>query len=560
MASHLRWSVPLARFSPDGRPALGRLALGCLALGGLALGCTDSVAPYRPGDPNPPLTCTDEIRAERAPLLRLTSDQYDNVVSDLLGIDTHPSERIEADERNGTFASNSSSPVSRVVVEQYQTVAEDLARQAVRDVDALLDCDRLALGDAECVRRFIARTGRLAYRRTLTSDELATYEALYATWDAEGGVSDGLRVVIGAMLQSPHFLYRPELLPDAGNEGDVVRVRGTEIATRLAFFFWASAPDEALLDAAEAGELDTDEGVRAEAERLLGDVRAARTISSFHLQWLGLDQIEHLDKDPGEFPEFDGAMRFAMRQETATFADDVIRYGDGRLRTLLTAPYSFLSGPLFDVYGVSEPSGHALYDPVELDPTQRAGLLTQAGVIASAAHSRVTSPTRMGRLVRERFFCQPLEDPPPGVDTTLPEVGEDASTRERLSVHMQSDACSGCHRLTDPIGFGFEHYDPIGRWRDTDGAHAIDARIELERTDIDGTYDGAVELAQAMAESPEVSACVARTWFAYATTRSGAGEDACAVQALEQRLRETDDLFGLLIELAVSDGFVYRQL
>jgi hypothetical protein len=255
-------------------------------------------------------------------------------------------------------------------------------------------------------------------------------------------------------------------------------------------------------------------------------------------------------------------MRTAMRNETVRFADYVIREGDGRVETLFTAPYSFLEGPLFDLYGVEEPAGHDPMTPVDLDPTQRAGILTHAGLLARQAHPDQTSPVHRGKLVREAILCQPISPPPPGVAAGVPEPSPDATTRERFAEHDSDPACASCHRLMDPIGLGFESYDPVGAFRTMEGTLPIDDSGELVETrDVDGPFDGAVDLAQRLSQSDEVRECVARQWFRYATRRIEGPLDACSVSKVFGAFVESDfDIRTLMTSIVTTDAFRHRRL
>ena len=288
------------------------------------------------------------------PLRRLTRSQYTNTIRDLIGVDSDVAQAFPPDERIGTFYSNGVAPVTDLVVEQYMGAAEELAAEA--DVDALLPCDPALDGEVECAHAFIDDFGRRAFRRPLRDTERAQMQDLYAQGD---DFDDGVARVLEAFLQSPYLLYHVELGRPAADGEAMAALTGYEVASRLSYFLWDSMPDPELLDAAEVGELDSADGVRDQAERLLDDPRSAVTIASFHLQWLGVDRLEELDKDAELFPDFDEALAQAMKAETAAFADYVIRQGDGSLRTLLTASFSVFDDPaLAELYGVAIPPGH----------------------------------------------------------------------------------------------------------------------------------------------------------------------------------------------------------
>jgi hypothetical protein len=497
-----------------------------------------------------------------SPLRRLTRSQYDNTIRDLLGITGNPSEKLAPDEKVGAFYSNATAPVTELLAEQYMRVAEELAETAVADLDGLVPCDPAVDDQVVCGEVFVDAFGIRAFRRPLTTEERTALVGLFELGRTEVGFSEGIRLVVQAVLQSPQFLYHLELgMPDAGS-GDVVALDQFELASRLSYFLWDSMPDDELLQAAVGGGLDSADAVRAQAERMLEDPRAADAIASFHRQWLHLDDLGVLEKNAEAYPAFDTELRDAMTQETTRFADWVIRADDGRLETLLTASYSFLDGPLFDLYGVTPPGDHDPTLPVQLDAGQRAGLLTHASVLATHAHADQSSPVRRGKLVRENFLCTPLAPPPPEVDVVPPPLDPNATTRERFDQHRSDPACAGCHNLIDPLGFGFEHYDGIGAWRATDANKPVDASGEVLGTeDIDGPFDGAPELARLLAESEQVRTCVAEQWFGFAFGRPPAEDDTCSFDTMSVAFAESDhDIRELLLAMVTTDSFRHRRL
>lgn len=293
---------------------------------------------------------------------------------------------------------------------------------------------------------------------------------------------------------------------------------------------------------------------------MLRDGKARETIASFHLQWLDVDGIGSVTKDPRVFPAFNSAVRTAMRNETVAFADHVVRQGDGKLETLLTAPFSIVTAELAPIYGL-DPAAIVPMRPTPLDPSQRAGLLTHASVLAAHAHANQSSPVSRGVIVRKNLLCQPLPDPPPDVNNTPPDPKPNLTTRERFSIHQQNPACSGCHLLIDELGFGFENYDGIGVYRRTESGKPVDARGKIVATqDIDGDFVGAVELAQRLARSRQVRECVTKQWFRYALGRMESEADACTVHRLLEAFEGArQDVRALLAALAGSDAFRYRR-
>jgi hypothetical protein len=498
----------------------------------------------------PDVACT-HVGVGPTPLQRLTRAQYVNAVGDLLGVEVDPA-GLDGDEKVGPFAANVSALPSEPLVQQYRILAEQTAQAAMPKLQDIVGCNT---AHAECTDAFVRAFGRRAFRRPLSDDEVARYGALFALGD--DGI-DGARVVVSAMLQSPLFLYRPEL--GVGDpHGEMVPLEAYEIASRLSFFLWDSIPDDALLDAAAAGEIDDVDGIEYQVTRMLSDGRARRSVGSFHRQWLALDELATATKDPEHYPSFDDAMRTAMWDETRRFAEQVILAGDGRFETLMTASWSYVDGPLFGLYGIAAPPGHTPGMPVDLDPAERGGLLTHASFLATHAHADQSGPVQRGVVVLTNLFCAPPPAPPPTVNAVPPAVDPDATTREQYAMHAQAE-CAGCHQLIDGVGFGFEAYDGIGGFRATQNGKAIDVSGELVGTDVDGPFVGTAELAARIVDSEQAQRCLVRQWFRFALARVEHDDDACTVEQLHTRLVEQDgNVHALLVAIATSEGFRHRR-
>lgn len=517
----------------------------------------------QPGNPmsGGALTCTPSSSPSVgvAPLRRLTRSQYNNTVRDLLGLDIGPANDFTPDEKVGPFFSNASAPISDLVAEEYLNAAEALADAVVTTparLTALVPCSATA---ANCGGQFVDSFGLRAFRRPLTPDERTTMMTLFNSGMTDDSFNEGVRRVIQAVLESPQFLYQIELGPQPAGSKDVVALDQYMLAGRMSYYLWDSMPDAELFRAAGAGELSSPSNLRAQATRLLADPRAAATISSFHRQWMGLDQLPSLEKDKTIYPSFTPDVRDAMVAETGAFADYVIRNGDGKLETLLTAPFSVITKPLAALYGASVTANQDYTKPVNLDPNQRAGLLTQGGVLAIMSHADQSSPIRRGKLVREQMFCQTLSPPPPGVDLTPPAPDPNVSSRERFQKHRTQTVCAACHGLIDPIGFGLENYDGIGAYMTQEAGQPVDNSGTLTGTDVDGDFRGALELSQKLAKSDQVRACVAQKWFNYGFGRTAGPEDACSLQAAKDAFFKTNNIRDLLVELVTTDAFRYGR-
>jgi hypothetical protein len=508
-----------------------------------------------------------KLQAGATPLRRLTRSQYLHAVTDLLGDGVVQRagvirDALPTDEQNGAFESNTRTAVVELSLEQYRDAAERLGAAAVPELDRLLACDRATTGDGACADQFIASFGERVLRRPLDASERTEYRALFDSF----GASDferGARVLVQAMLQSPDFLYQVEVGEPAATQTTtpaVLALTGPELASRLALFLWNSTPDEALLTAARAGSLQEPGRLETEARRMLDDPRTERAVADFHVHWLGLTGLAKASKDPALFPEFTPALAADMLAETQRFAVEVVLHGDGRLHTLLTQPSAYPSAALAEVYGVQAPSRSGA--EVALDETERAGLLTQASFLAAHAHANQTSPVARGKVIRANLLCSPPPPPPPEVNAVAPDPAPGLTTRERFAVHTENASCAGCHALFEPIGFGFEPFDAIGRFRATEEGHPVDATGSLLQTDdIDGDFDGPLELSERLAGSDQVRGCVAEQWFLYAMARSPNAADRCSYDALYASFAASDyDVRALLLAIASSDAFRYREV
>lgn len=488
-----------------------------------------------PADGGVPACATSTI-APRA-LRRLTADEYDAAVRSLLGVDVRPGQTFPREEGQG-FSTTAAAQVPSATLSQAQLEAAE-ALAAESDLAKVLPC---AAEDA-CAPRFIRAFGRRAFRRALADDEAARLEAFYAHTRRTEDVDASYRLLLQVFLQAPQFLYALE-----------ARAAGPlppeQLATRLALFLWAAPPDEALLDAAAAGALDTATGVAAQARRMLDDPRARDGVRRFHVEWLGVATLSGLSKSAA-FPTFE-ALKPAMIEEVARFGAWAT-LDDGDVTSLFTARTTFVDPPLGELYGFPGLEGEG-FRRVSLSHRQRGGLLTLPGVLASWARAEQSSPVLRGRFVRERLLCETLAPPPGDVLLALPPATF-GTARERLTQHASDPACAGCHRLTDPIGFGLERYDAVGAFRNDENGRAIDARGEVAGSqDLDGPFDGALALGAKLAASPSARACVARQWFRAALGRRETDDDACSLAQVDSafaagRLRD------LLVAIAASDAF-----
>lgn len=495
-----------------------------------------------------------------SPIRRMTAWEYDNTVRDLLGDDTQPSQTAGFPQEGGSGFDNNAdvTTVTWLMANKYMLAAEDVSERAVQDLNGLMPC--ALVGDEEgCMSLFVTDFGQRAWRRPLTPEEIEGLTNLYLEARTDNDLADSVAVVVQALLQSPHFLYRVEL--GVGEEmGDgAVELSSWEMASRLSYFLWGSMPDPTLFDAAAAGELTTKAQVEAQARRLLDDPRARAMVSHFSEQWLGVHSLSQLDKDPELFPEWSQEMAIHQLHQTQAFVEHVMFEDDATLETMLTADYTFIDGELASFYDMTPPE---LPGMQKVTPTGQmvSGVLTHGGILAEYANPNGTNPIARGIFVREHLLCQIPPPPPDDVDINPPQPDPNATTREQYEQHRSDPACSGCHVLFDPVGFGFENYDAVGRWRNLENGQPVDATGELAGADNGGEFDGVIELGQMLAESKDVADCVTRQWFRFANGRTeSADHDACNLEYLSTAFEDSGyDLRELLVSMTQADAFMYR--
>jgi hypothetical protein len=456
------------------------------------------------------------IKPAPAGVRRLIGRQYIGSIRTLLGAVAADAASPPADPQlsglEAIAATDLATPPSSV--EAYEVSARAIATAAVTDPPTLakiLPCVPNGFSDYGCLKEFVTQFGHQAWRRPLTDVEATRITAAgKIAADAFQTFEMGLEAAMSAILQSPYFLYMVELgVPDA-MDPTVRRLTGPEMATRMSFFLVNSTPDAALLDSAEKGGLDTDEGVRAAAEQLLLRPEAKAALAAFYEEIYHLRDLVSMQKDPVLFPELNDSLRASMREETLRLVEDVVWTRDADASELLTANFTFVNPELAALYGVQAPPP-GQFVKVSLPADQkRAGLLGQASYLARGAHDKFTSPTRRGAFVREALLCDPVDPPPPTVNPVLPDDGMPKPVKDKLIQHMNDPTCSGCHELMDPIGFALEHFDALGKYRLDDQGFAIDPTAQID--DI-GSFASAQDLGALLANDPRTAQCTMKKLF-----------------------------------------------
>ena len=496
----------------------------------------------------------DDYEPSPVALRRLVGSQYVASVRLLLGDAAADAANPPDDAAiNGFIAVGAAQlALGSAEVDRYEASARDIASAALGAGTHLshMDCTPTGPTDDACMREFVQRFGRLAFRRSLETDELDRYTAVGLT--TAGDFDDfyaGVESTLAAMLQSPLFLYQVET-GEAEQDGQR-RLRGTELATRVSFFLTGATPDGPLLDAAEAGELDDNDGLRESAFSLLEREEARGALGTFTEELLKLHELDGLPKDAIAFPTYDAELAEAMHEETRLFIEHV-GFEGGDFSEMFDADYTFVNDVLAAHYGIPGEFGEEFVQ-VTLPPDQkRGGILGHASVLSVLAHVSSSSPTHRGKFVRETLLCTTIPAPPPGVSTDLP-VGDGTETlRERLEVHMTDGSCAGCHVLMDPIGFALESYDGVGAFRTLDNNKPIDDASELDGTPV----SGAAEVGAVLRENEAAHACLVRNLYRHATGHIESESELDALQNVTTAYIDSGyDLQTALVEIVGSPAF-----
>jgi hypothetical protein len=488
---------------------------------------------------------------------RLTAAQYANTVRDLIGQSPDTSSLV-ADSRTGAFKTNALFPVQENDVGAYDSLAKTLSEKAVGNLNGLLACDTKAMGEDKCATQFIKSFGARAYRRPLTGDEEAAFATVYTTGKEES-FSAGIRLVVQAMLASPSFLYLVETGVAADN--GLRKLNGYEVASRLSYVLTGTMPDAALFAEATKGTLDTADGVRKYAQKLIATDKFIGVAQEFHVELLGVDAVTSTEVSKGgNVPEFDDAMRAAMLEEPRKFVSYVMTKGDGSVEEILSGSYVFPSGPLTKVYGdklKADGDGRA-----EITDGSRQGILSLAGV--QAVHPKQPSPraaVNRGHMVRRDFLCEVVPPPTVKVDFSLPANADKLTAQELLREHQANPTCKGCHQLMDSIGFGFENYDSLGRYRTKDGGgHDIDASGEIVNLSVNGAFSNAGDMAKLLSTSGEVRNCMSTQWLRFALGRDPEEADACSLEGLTKTFKNgKGNIKDAVLSLVTSDSFRFNR-
>ncbi len=413
--------------------------------------------------------------------------------------------------------------------------------------------------DEPCAKKILSGLMRRAYRRPSTEADLAVPLKFYREARKSEGFEAGIEMGLRAVLVSPEFLFRVEQDPASAAPKSVYRITDLELASRLSFFLWSSIPDEELLAAAVRGDLHQPAVLQKQVKRMLADERSRMLVTNFADQWLYLRNLASITPDMRAFPDFDDNLRKAFRKETHLFVESVMRE-DRSVLDLLRADYSFLNERLAKHYGVPNVYG-SRFRKVTFGPeTMRGGLLRQGSILTVTSYATRTSPVIRGKWILDNILGVPPPPPPPNVPA-LDEAKaalKKMTMRERLSEHRKNPACSGCHKLMDPVGFSLENFDAVGRWRQAEDGTPVDVSGGLP----DGAkFAGVAGLEKALLTRPELFATtITEKLLTYSLGRGMEFTDAPAVRQIVRQAQKSDFRFSSFIQgIAGSPSFQLRR-
>lgn len=506
---------------------------------------------------------TPPINPGHVVVRRLSANEYDHTVRDLLGTTLKPGTDFPADDLGEEFDDvGSALSLSPTYVRAYEQAAYAIIDDLLGSTDQvrkerILTCD-VSTGGQACARSIVTALARKAWRRPVSEEEST---GLLAPMNkaAELGAAplEGLRYALAGVLMSPFFIFKLEVDPDPASMVPR-RLNSHELATRLSYALWSSMPDDQLFAAADSDALATDQGVEAQIGRMLADPKVAMLSDAFAGQWLNFRKLHDHEVEASTFPAYSPALVTSMQGEARRYFSEFLQT-DLPIQGLLNARFSFLDSTLATFYGATRPSTGAPTDFVRVDTTgiERSGMLTMGAFLVASSLPTRTSVVRRGQYVYERFMCGEVPAPPPGI-AGFPEPEAGLTARELSAQHRADPSCSGCHNIMDPLGFGLETYDGLGAYRTSESGVSIDSSGSLPGG---ASFRGGVELADALAKDPRFVECVTKKLATFALGRlMNQPDDPRWISYLSSTAGQskTASLPALLRALILSDAFRSR--
>ena len=407
----------------------------------------------------------------------------------------------------------------------------------------------------QVAREILQRVTDRAYRRSATPAELDGLMRLFGQARESGdGFEAAVKQALMAVLISPHFLFRGEIQSNPDNPHESHRVSEYALASRLSYFLWSTMPDDELFRLAGQGRLRRN--LAGQVKRMLADPKSRALVDNFAGQWMQLRTLDIVSPDEKLFPGFDAPLRAALRRETESLFEHVLRK-DRPITEFLTADYTFVNEPLARHYGISGVNGPD-FVRVSLKGTGRSGVLTHASILTLTSNPNRTSPVKRGKWILDNILASPPPPPPPGVPA-LESKETHGTLRQRMDAHRDNAMCASCHAKMDPLGFAFEHFDAVGRFREKDGDEVVDTRGELVSGE---RFADHVELSRVLSDSRQADfvRCVSEKMLTYALGRGLEYYDRPALVAMDTKLRKKNLRFSVLIQAVVeSVPFQYRR-
>jgi len=456
---------------------------------------------------------------------RLTESQYRATIADVFGPDIPIAARFEPDLRaEGLIAiGTSEAGMSPFSIEQFDAAAQSVAAAVLDEAHRheFVPCAPASASDFDdgCARRFVEDYGRRLFRRPLSTAETSRYVAAARAAQAHfGDFYQGLEFALAGMMVAPDFLLRIERTATEPGDSAPLRLDAYSQAARLAYFLSDATPDEELLRAAGAGELDTDQGLRRQVDRLIASPHFERAVRAFFRDMLQFDGFADLAKDPVVYPAFNSTVAADAQEQTLRTIVEQLIARNGDYRDLFTTRLAFLTRALGIVYRLPVPPRQG-WEVAEFPAaSHRQGIQSHVAFLALHSHPGRASATLRGQAMREIFLCQEVPDPPANVTFAIIQDSSNArmpTARERLEAHRTQPACAGCHKIMDPLGLTLENFDGLGTFRTTEQGTPIDASGSLDGRDFD-TPEG---LAQALHDHPETPRCLVEKMYRFAVGR-----------------------------------------
>ncbi|HEY2588471.1 MAG TPA: DUF1592 domain-containing protein [Tepidisphaeraceae bacterium] len=504
---------------------------------------------------------------------RLTRAEYDNTIRDLFGVDFHLADLLPSDGAGGEGFDTDGDAlfVSTLSMEKYLQAADRVMTAVLPERGTMLSWDLQAARDRlliakpgpslsahDAAKTILAAFMRNAFRRPVDEPEVDRYLALFDRAQSRGATYEAsVRLAIKGVLISPNFLFLVEPAPD--QEG-VYQLDDYRLASRLSYFLWSSMPDEELFTLAGQGCLHDPGVLRQQVRRMMKDSRSVALAENFATQWLGISTFGETKRpDPVRFPQFTDSLAADERREVVLFVDSIFR--DNRsLLDLLDAKYTYANGRLANLYGLQGVRGPELRK-VELSDPNCGGVLTMAAVLTATSYPLRTSPVLRGKWVLEQLLGERIPPPPPTAGQLPPDdhQADGLTLRQRMEKHRSNPECASCHARMDPIGFGLENFDAIGRWRTTETGEPVDASGVLP----DGTrFNGPQQLRDVLLRRKgEFLYNFSRKLLGYALGRSLNRFDECVIQDGVKAMEADGDKPEALIEtIVLSTPFEYRYV